>query len=342
MKAAVWTGIDKIEIQDLPMPTLSDGETLIKVNAAGVCVTDYHIISGKLKIGKYPNVQGHEICGEVVETKGDDYGLKKGQRCVIATSIGCGKCAYCRDGKQYLCKDSSEIGYYPHNGGYAEYLKVPTYAVVPIPKEVSNLAGAILESCVCPTESIMRAGVKLNSTVFVTGVGPAGLAYIMLAKLMGAGKVIALVRGDFKSNRAKQFGADLTIDTTKTPDFVSELLNLTNGEGAELVLEATGASDIITKCVSATKKGGTMILYGIPGDNDQTLLPVKEVIVNEITIMGAVGNTKAWYPLAELIKNGKLDLEPLVTHKFKLEDINKAFDLYRTHNKELIKAVIEF
>ena len=342
MKAAVWTGINQIEIKEMPMPVLNDGETLIKVNCAGVCVTDYHIISGKLKIGKYPNVQGHEICGEVVEIKGDTYGLQKGQRCVIATSLGCGKCEYCKEGKQYLCKDSSEIGYYPHNGGYAEYLKVPTYAVVPIPKEVSNYAGAILESCVCPTESIMRVGVPLNSTVFVTGVGPAGLAYIMLSKLMGAGKVIALVRGDFKANRAKEFGADLTIDTTKTPDFVSELLRLTNGNGADVVLEATGAGEIITKCVYATKKGGTMVLYGIPGDSEQVILPVKDVIVNEITLTGAVGNTKAWYPLVELIKNGKLDMEKLVTHKFKLEQINEAFDLYRTHNKELIKAVIEF
>ena len=85
-----------------------------------------------------------------------------------------------------------------------------------------------------------------------------------------------------------------------------------------------------------------MVLYGIPGDSEQVILPVKDVIVNEITLTGAVGNTKAWYPLVELIKNGKLDMEKLVTHKFKLEQINEAFDLYRTHNKELIKAVIEF
>ena len=93
MKAAVWTGVDKIEIKDIPMPTLNEGEALIKVRVAGVCVTDYHVISGKLKIGVPPNVQGHEICGEIVKINGES-SLKIGERCVIATSLGCGECEY--------------------------------------------------------------------------------------------------------------------------------------------------------------------------------------------------------------------------------------------------------
>ncbi len=342
MKAAVWTGINQIEVKDIPIPEIGKEEALIKVKCAGVCVTDYHIISGYLKIGKYPNVQGHEICGVVDKINSDRTDIKVGQRCVIATSLGCGHCAYCREGKQYLCKDSSEIGYFPHNGGYAEYLKVPVSAIVPIPDAVSDYAGSILESTVCPTESLMRVGIPVNSTVFVTGVGPAALAYIMLAKIMGAGKVIALVRGDFKAQRALKFGADAIVDTTKTPDIQAEIMKMTNGEGADIVIEATGAGEIITKSILCCKKGGTVIQYGIPGDNDTTILPVKEMIVNEITLTGAVGNTKAWYPLVELIEKGKLNVEQMVTHRFKIEDINKAFDLYRNRDKELIKAVIEF
>ncbi|MBQ3848280.1 MAG: zinc-binding dehydrogenase, partial [Clostridia bacterium] len=91
-----------------------------------------------------------------------------------------------------------------------------------------------------------------------------------------------------------------------------------------------------------TRKGGKIIFYGIPGDNDTVNLPVKKLIVEEMTIYGAVGNTKAWYPLVDMIAAGKLDIGQLVTHRFKLEDINKAFDLYRNHDPELIKAVIEF
>ena len=90
------------------------------------------------------------------------------------------------------------------------------------------------------------------------------------------------------------------------------------------------------------KKGGNIILYGIPGDDEQIVFPVKKMIVEEISVHGAVGNTKAWYPLVKMIESGALDLEQLVTHEFNLEDINKAFDLYRNHDKTLIKAIIKF
>lgn len=342
MKAAVWTGIDKIEIKDLPMPTIGQEEAIIKVRVAGVCVTDFHIISGKLKIGKMPNVQGHEICGEVFKINSKREDIKIGQRCVIATSLGCGHCEHCREGKQYLCNDSSEIGYYPHNGGYAEYLKVPVSAIVSIPDEVSDLAASIIESTVCPTESLMNLGVPLSGSVFVTGVGPAGLAYIQVAKLMGATKVISLVRGEFKANRAKEYGADEIIDTTLVSDIPSEVYRLTDGKGADIVLEATGAPNVIELSFNCVKKGGTIILYGIPGNEDVIKLPVTDVITKELTVKGAVGNTKAWYPLVELISKGKLNIERMVTHKFTLDKINDAFDLYRNHDKNLIKAVIDF
>ena len=341
MKAAVWTGVDKIEIQDLPLPELKKDEALIKVRAAGVCVTDFHIISGKLKIGKTPNVQGHEICGEVFKLNTDRTDIKIGQRCVIATSLGCGYCDMCKNNTQYLCTESAEIGYYPHNGGYAEYVKVPISAIVPISDKVSDEAGAILESCVCPTESIMRVGVELNSTVLVTGNGPAALAYIMVAKAMGAGKIISVVRDENKAKLTLEFGATHALNS-KTMDVEEELIKLTNGKKANLVIEATGAPAVIEKTFDYCAKGGTIIQYGIPGDDEKVTVPVKKMITEEITYLGAVGNTKAWYPLAEMIDNGKLDIAKMVTHTFKLEEIDKAFDLYRNHDRKLIKAIIKF
>lgn len=341
MKAAVWTGVDKIEIQDLPLPELGKEEALLKVRAAGVCVTDFHIISGKLKIGKTPNVQGHEICGEVYKINTDRPDIKVGQRCVVATSLGCGYCDMCKNNKQYLCADSAEIGYYPHNGGYAEYVKVPVSAIVPISDKVSDEAGAILESCVCPTESIMRVGVQLNSTVLVTGNGPAALAYIMVAKAMGAGKIVSVVRDEQKAKLTLEFGATHALNS-KTSNVEEELIKITNGKKADLVIEATGAKAVIEKTFDYCAKGGTIIQYGIPGDEEQVVVPVKKMVTEEITYLGAVGNTKAWYPLAEMIDAGKLDLAKMVTHTFTLDEIDKAFDLYRNHDRKLIKAIIKF
>lgn len=342
MKAAVWTGPDKIEVRDVPIPEIGVEEALIKVSAAGVCSTDYHIISGKLQIGTPPNIQGHEICGVVEKLNTSRTDIKEGMRCVIATSIGCGICAHCRAGNQYLCKDGSEIGFKPHNGGYAEYVKVPVSAIVPIPDSVSDSVGSILESVVCPTESLMRIGIPVNSTVFVTGSGPAAIAYVKLAKIMGAGKIISLVRGDFKADRMRGFGADEIIDSKKTPDYAEEVFKLTNGEGAEIVIEATGAGEIIENMPYCAKKGGKIILYGIPGDDEVVTIPVKKLVTEEITLYGTVGNTKAWYPLVDLLASKKLDLSDMVTHRFTIDDIDKAFDLYRNREQSLIKAIIEF
>lgn len=342
MKAAVWTEVNKVEIQDIPIPEISAEEALIKVKVAGVCATDYHVMSGKLKITDPPYVQGHEICGVVEKINTARSDIKVGMRCVIATSIGCGYCEHCRNGNQYLCKDSSEIGYKPHNGGYAEYLKVPVSAIVPIPDEVSDSAGGILESIVCPTESLMRLGIPLNGSVVITGAGPAAIAFIMASRVMGAGKIISIVRSEHAADRVKDFGVDYVINTKTTPNYSEEVYRLTGGEGADVVIEATGAGGVISNMPYCTKKGGKIILYGIPGDDEEINFPVKKLIVEEISIHGAVGNTRAWYPLVDLIASKKINLDKLVTHRFKLDDIDKAFDLYRNKEKSLIKAVIEF
>ncbi len=342
MKAAVWLGDNQVEVREVPIPEIGEEEALLKVRAAGVCATDYHIISGFLKIGKAPNIQGHEICGEVVKINTKRTDIPVGQRCVVATSIGCGYCDYCREGKQYICNDSSEIGYYPHNGGYAEYVKVPVSAIVPISDKVSDKAGAILESTVCPTESLMRIGIPFAGSVVVAGTGPAGLAFIMVAKLMGAAKIITLVRDEKSTVRAFQYGATHVVNIKTSPDPVQEVADITDGKKADVVIEATGAKPMIESMPNYVKKGGDIILYGIPSDSEEITFPVKKMIVEEISVHGAVGNTKAWYPLVKMIENGSLNLEQLVTHEFALEDINKAFDLYRNHDKTLIKAVIKF
>ena len=342
MKAAVWLGDNQVEVREVPIPEIGEEEALLKVRAAGVCATDYHIVSGFLKIGKAPNVQGHEICGEVVKINSKRTDIPIGQRCVVATSIGCGYCDACREGKAYLCNDSSEIGYYPHNGGYAEFVKVPVSAIVPISDKVSDKAGAILESTVCPTESLMRIGIPFAGSVVVAGTGPAGLAFIMVAKLMGAGKIITLVRDEKSTVRAFKYGATHVVNIKTSPDPVREVAEITDGKKADVVIEATGAKPMIESMPNYVKKGGNIILYGIPSDSDEIVFPVTKMIVEEISVHGAVGNTKAWYPLAKMIESGRLDLESLVTHEFALEDINKAFDLYRNHDKTLIKAVIKF
>ena len=341
MKAAVWTATDKIEIQDLPMPVPGEGEALIKVRAAGVCVTDYHVISGKLKIGAPPNVQGHEICGEVVGINGKS-DIKIGTRCVIKTTFGCGKCDMCKSGRAYLCNESAEIGYTPYHGGYEEYLKVPIFAIEPIPDSVSDLSAAIMECCVCPTESLMRIGVNRGETMLITGNGPAALSFAMMGRVFGAGRIIAVMRNPDKAELLRRFGATDVIVSSDPAEIEREVIRLTDGNKAPLVVEATGAVSVIENCFNYCAKGGRIIQYGICGDEEKVNLPVKKIVTEEITVYGTVGNATAWTTLIDLISKKEIDLERMVTHTFRLDDIDKAFDLYRQHDRTLIKAVITF
>ena len=139
-----------------------------------------------------------------------------------------------------------------------------------------------------------------------------------------------------------KFGATDVINSKEYPDVTARLLELNDGKKADMVIESTGSREIAELSVELVKKGGKIILYGICPDDQPLRFNVKKLVTEEISVHGVVGNTKAWYPLVEYIAQGKLNLEPMVTHKFKLDDIDKAFDLYRNHDKKLIKAIIEF
>ena len=199
-----------------------------------------------------------------------------------------------------------------------------------------------MESTVCPTESLMRIGIPFGGSVLVAGTGPAGIAFILMSKLMGAKNIIVLVRSEKSLARAFEFGATHVVNVKTSKDPVGEVEAITGGKRCDVVVEATGAKTVIESMPDYVKKGGSIILYGIPSDEDQIVFPVTKLIVEEISVFGAVGNTKAWYPLVGMIESGRLDLDKLVTHEFTIDNINEAFDLFRNKDPNLIKAIIKF
>lgn len=339
MKAAVWTDYGKIEIKEVPMPVPGDDEVLLKVRAAGVCVTDLHVYTGRFLLGRPPHILGHEICAEVVETGKNVKGFEKGQRVVMETTIGCGQCAHCRAGNSHLCKDTTEIGTAPHTGGYAQYLKAPARNLFVIPDEVTDEEAAILESVNCPTGALMRWGVRFGETVVVYGVGPAGLAFIQAAKALGAGKVIAVARNRKRLERCLHFGADAIICSSEE-DVPARILALTNGEGAGLVCEATGVGTIIEEACEVAKSGGRVILYGLPAEGAEIAFPVKTMIMKQLEVYGALGNPLSWEPLLKLVADGRINLKDMVTHTYSLDRITDAFALLEDKKEDPIKVVI--
>ncbi|MBQ9757067.1 MAG: alcohol dehydrogenase catalytic domain-containing protein [Clostridia bacterium] len=339
MKAAVWTDINKIEIKEVPTPTPKAGEVLVKVKAAGVCATDVHIIIGAFPHATPPHILGHEISGEVFALGENVTDAKVGDRVIINTVVSCGKCVWCKSGRNEMCPHGSEIGYNPHNGGYAEYVVVPESCLVKIPDSISFKEGAIMESAVCPSGSILRFGIEMGSTVFIQGGGPAGIAYIQLAKACGAAKVIASVKGQERIDYAKKFGADVVIDASNE-DVYARVMDETDGLGARYSIDAAGTPSSVDISVKACANGGDIFFYGIPGKDDEIPFPVTEIVLKHLNIHGVCGNYLTWEPFVNLVASEKFNIRDMVTHEFALEDLPKAVELIKNRNKDLIKAVI--
>ncbi|MBR2453087.1 MAG: alcohol dehydrogenase catalytic domain-containing protein [Clostridia bacterium] len=339
MKAAVWTDINKFEIKEVPTPTPKEGEVLVKVKAAGVCATDAHISTGAFPHATPPHILGHEIAGEVFALGERVTDAKVGDRVIINTVVSCGKCVWCKSGRNEMCPHGSEIGYNPHNGGYAEYVVVPESCLVKIPDSISFKEGAIMESAVCPSGSILRFGIEMGSTVFIQGGGPAGIAYIQLAKACGAAKIIASVRGKERIDYAKKFGADVVIDAARE-DVLARVLEETAGFGARYSIDAAGSPSSVQMAIDACANGGDVFFYGIPGKDDEIPFPVTEIVLKHLNLHGVCGNYLTWEPFVNLVASGKFNVRDMITHEFALEDLPKAVELIKNRTKNLIKAVI--
>lgn len=340
MKAVIWEGINKLRYtEDVPEPVCKEDWVVIKVMSAGVCATDTHIISGKFFNGEPPHILGHEICGVISEIGAEVTSCKVGDRVVVETAIGCGTCIHCLTANKHLCSQGGEVGYPPYQGGYAQYVTAPATCIHKIPDSMSFDEGGILEAAVCPFGSIYRLGMKLNETVLVQGVGVAGLSFIQAVKCFSPAKVIAAARNPVRLEQAKKFGADVVINT-KYEDLTQRVMEETNGQGVTLSIDAAGAEATIENAVKLTAKSGRCLLYGLPADNADIKFPVKEIIMNQVTVIGVTNNELAWDPMIAMVAAGKINIKEMVTHSFTLDKLDDAVKLVMDRPDGLIKAVV--
>lgn len=339
MKAALWDKIGHISIVDIPKPCADGNSAVIKVMAVGVCATDIHMINGNVTLAKPPHVLGHEIAGVVEEIGENSSGFKKGDRVVVDTIVSCGHCVACKSGRRELCQKRQEIGYDPYDGGYAEFVKVPVQCLVHLPDSIPFKDAAILESIACPFGAVLRIGIRLGSTVFIQGAGPAGIAFTQSVKLAGAKRVIVSARGKQRLEFAKKFGADFVIDAAEE-DVLKRVDELTDGEGCDYVIDAAGSVLSIQTCFDAAKVGGDILFYGIPSADEKIGFPFMKMMMKQLRLHGVLEYCAGWDVLVGLVENRKINVSDMVTHIFRLDELQKAVDLYNSKDRSLIKAVI--
>ena len=337
MRAAVLTGIGQVELQERPEPVARPGWVVVTVESASICGTDAHQYDGRIDT-PFPRVPGHDFSGRVLSVGDGVDGSWIGRPVAVKPSLPCGDCPECHTDKPFDCQKKKLIGLWS-DGCMTERIAVPVVNLIPRPDGVQAWQASLLEPIAVGLNTVDRLQIKLGETVVVLGQGPIGLALTRLCALSGAGKLIVTDAREAPFAVSRPYGATDCLDVTKV-DAVQAVRDLTGGIGADVVIETSGfpaSSAIVLDCV---RKEGKVAHIGWA--NDLPPLPVIPIMSKTLTVFGVGGNGgRGQYERAqELVRTGRLDLAPMVTHRFVLDDVAHAFEIAAGKTDGVIKVVL--
>jgi threonine 3-dehydrogenase len=329
------------ELKEVPVPPVGPTDVLVRVEKAGVCGTDFHIYSwdkwARARI-KPPLVIGHEFMGTVAAVGAAVRAVRIGDRVSAEGHIADLTCVLCRTGQAHICERVEIIGV-DRDGSFAEYIAMPEYNVWKLDPAIPDVYAAVFDPLGNAVHTVMAAGVSIKSVV-ITGVGSIGLMAIPVARAAGAASVYAVDLNPAKLELAKRLGADATFDAAQ-PGLVDEIKSRTNGDGVDVLLEMSGSGAAIDTGLQMVRNGGTAALLGIPGDNININL-AERIIFKGLTVLGINGRRmfETWYQTQALVKSGRVDLRPIITHVLPYAQFDRAFELMRSG--EAAKIVLDF
>ncbi len=329
-----------LTVTDVPIPTCGPLDVVIRVRHAGVCGTDLHIADwnewARSRI-RPPIVVGHEFAGEIAAV-GEDVGAEfaEGQLVTAEGHIVCGHCRQCRTGNAHICQRTQIIGV-DRDGAFAEYIAMPAINVMPL-NGIPTAVGAIMDPLGNAFHTVLTGEVS-GAAVLILGCGPIGCFAVGIARAAGASRVIASDVNPTRLQLAQRMGAHVLLNPTRD-DVVARVLDETGNEGADLVCEMSGHPDAIAQAFRAARLGGRVNLLGLP----KGAVPLQlgaDVIFKGLTVYGVIGRKmyETWNQMRSFLGSGLLDPTPVVTHTFRLEQIDEALETIRSG--EAGKVILE-
>jgi len=325
---------NRIDVATTAVPDIRPGDLLLRMRAATICGTDIRIFRGKKTLGvRYPSVLGHEFAGEIIESGGHP-GFAEGSRVGVCPSIPCGRCDRCKRGLENLCADSLNFGY-ELDGGFAEIVRIPAAAVAAgnvrlLPETMSYGEAALVEPLACVLNGQEKAGVGFGDTVLVIGAGPIGCLHVLLAQRGGAERIVVSDPNLHRREEAARCGASVTVDPTQE-DLRAVLHAATGGRGADVVICAIGIPALARQATDLVRHGGRLSLFAGFSKGETAEMDVNAIHYNEITVTGAFGLTRRTFDMAfDMVASGGLDVAPLITASFPLQDAVQAFGVAET------------
>lgn len=346
MKAVVFKGKDKLAVEEVPRPVPGYGEAVMRITATTICGTDVHIVRGEYPV-RPGLIIGHEPVG-VIDALGPglESTFRIGQRVIAGAITPCGQCFYCLNGSHSQC--GGAIGGWKFgntiNGAWAEYLLVPDARanLAPIPETLSDeevlLCPDIFSTGLSGAES---AQIKVGDAVVVFAQGPIGLCATLGARLKGASIIIGVDGNSDRLDVSRRFGANVTLDP-RSVDVVAEVKKLTGGRGADVAIEALGQQATFESALRSIRPGGTLSSLGVY--SGKLTAPYEAIYAGladqKIVTTLCPGGHERMRRLMAMIENRRVDLSPLVTHHFALDQIEEAFDLFSNQRDKVLKVAL--
>ncbi len=330
MRAAVLRGAGRpLSIEEVPTPEPGLGEVRLEVVACGFCHTDLHYLDhGVLTAKPPPVILGHEIAGRIDRLGPGTEEFAMGTPVLVPAVLPCGRCVYCRAGRENICPEMRMVGNHV-DGGFAEYVIVPGKDVVPLPPEIDPVKGCVIsDALTTPYHAVVRrARVRPGERVAVIGCGGIGINVVQMAAAAGA-FVLAVDREDKKLEVAQRLGARWALNPGEDSDLGKDVRRLV-GDGMDVAIEAVGSPATIALAFTTLRRGGRLCLVGY--SSSPAVLPAHRTMFLEYSIVGSLGCRPVDYPrVIELVRQGRVQLDPVVTGEVSLDEIGVAADRLRT------------
>ena len=346
MRAVIVKKPEHFYLTELPEPQIGPDEVLVRVRACTFCGSDIHLIEGKLPGVIYPLVPGHEWTGEVLKTGETVEKFQPGDRVATESHASCGRCRNCRRGAYTICENYGRVPLHRQigmtaNGGFSQYCAVPAKVLHPLPDNMSFTEGTLLTTAGTAVTGLERAGVETGDRVLIYGAGAIGLLTMQFARFLGAGEVCMVDTLPDRLELAIRLGADITVHAgVENVDDV--LMKFGWEEGADLVVEAAGVTTLQAEAIDQVRRGGRVLLLGIVPPGERAVAALNRLPLDQITLYGVRGEGD--YSVARAIRayeTGRIDSSLLITHRFPLEDFEKAFKVFRGRESGALKVSID-
>ncbi|MEG3603362.1 MAG: galactitol-1-phosphate 5-dehydrogenase [Verrucomicrobiota bacterium] len=342
MKSLVLTEPKVLRIQESPTPDLAADEALIRVKACGICGSDVHGYDGSSGRRIPPLIMGHEAAGVIEGMGAKVEGFSLGDRVTFDSTVYCGECEYCLEGKVNLCDRRMVLGVscgeYRRHGAFAEYVAVPSRILYKLPPNLPFEHAAMIEAVSVAVHAVGRVKFQPGDASVVVGAGMIGLLLVQAARAAGCDRVIAVDLDKDRLKLAKELGATQSINPLES-DTIETILGATAGQGARVSFEVVGSTPTVETAIQATRKGGAVVLVGNLAP--QVEFPLQSVVTREITLFGSCASAGEYPKCIELMDKGAIKVSPLISAQATLEEGAEWFDRLYAKEAGLMKVILQ-